>query len=157
MKRYYIFILLAAITIFVSCAGSGKPAAELGSLSIFNPWGRPAEKGDNSAVYLVIRNSGDLNNFLIKAESPAAEMVMIHKTVMSNEVMLMSAVSNIIVPSRGQAELKPDSYHIMLMNLNKKLSPGDIINVSLTFAKIASCGCSQEIGSVNVQAKVLKQ
>jgi len=146
-KNGFLFLAIA-IVFFVSCTGSGKPAAAIGSIRIYDPWGRPADKGENSAVYMVIKNGGKENDSLVKAESSAADMVEIHQTTMKDNVMSMSPVNEITVPSNGQSELKPDSYHIMLMNLTKKLSPGDKIDVDLTFGKT---------GRVTVQAEIRKQ
>ena len=97
---------------------------------------------------MVIQNNGKESDSLVKAESPAAEMVEIHQTTMISNIMTMSPMNAITIPSKGKTELKPDSYHIMLMNLMKKLSPGDRINLDLTFEKA---------GRVTVQAEVRKQ
>jgi hypothetical protein len=148
MRKNGFLFLLMAFAFVVSLTACSKPAATIGSLQIFEPWGRPADKGENSAAYMVIKNVGSTDDNLIKAESPAADMVEIHQTMMKDNVMSMSPVKGISVPSKGQAVLKPDSFHVMLMSLTKKLTPGDKISLDLTFEKA---------GRINVQAEIRKQ
>ena len=47
--------------------------------------------------------------------------------------MKMVAVDKISVPARGQAELKPGSYHIMLIDMKAPLKEGDAVPIMLTF------------------------
>jgi len=148
MKKSGFLFLAITFSFLVSLTECAKPAASVGSIQILDPWGRPAAQSENSAVYMVIQNNGKENDSLVKAESQAAEMVEIHQTAVTNNVMTMSPMNGIAVPSKGKTELKPDSYHIMLMNLLKKLSPGDRISLDLTFEKA---------GRVTVQAEVRKQ
>ncbi len=42
---------------------------------------------------------------------------------MSDGVMRMRKVSQVDIPSFGSAELKPGSFHIMLIDLEKELEP----------------------------------
>jgi periplasmic copper chaperone A len=39
------------------------------------------------------------------------------------------------VPSGGKLEMKPGSYHLMLLGLKQDLKPGEIVKVELTFEK----------------------
>ena len=122
-KNGFLFLEIA-IAFFVSCTGSGKPAAAIGSIRIYDPWGRPADQGENSAVYMVIKNNGKENDNLVKAESQAAEMVEIHQTTMISNMMTMSPVDAIAVPSKGKAELKPDGYQYHADESDKKTFSG---------------------------------
>jgi copper(I)-binding protein len=64
---------------------------------------------------------------------------------MKDNVMTMSEIPSLEVPANGQVELKPGSYHIMVMELKKDLKVGDKIQVALTFEKA---------GKVIVEAEV---
>jgi len=62
------------------------------------------------------------------------ENVEIHQSIMEGDVMRMQPVEGgIEIPAKGQVELKPGGYHIMLINLKRELKPGDRITVVLEF------------------------
>ena len=55
---------------------------------------------------------------------------------MDGGVMKMRELKNgIEIPPGATVELKPGSYHIMMMNLSRPLAKGDKIKGSLTFEK----------------------
>jgi periplasmic copper chaperone A len=59
--------------------------------------------------------------------------------------MEMQPVSSIKVPAGGSVQLKPGSYHIMLIGLTHPLAAGQSFPVTLKF---------QDAGTVKVQAHV---
>jgi copper(I)-binding protein len=93
--------------------------------------------GDVSGAFMVIENTSDQVERLVKASVSAdvAETVEIHETTIDeNSVMRMRPVDGIDVPANGRVELKPGGYHIMLLNVQKALTPGDKLPLTLTFA-----------------------
>ena len=63
-----------------------------------------------------------------------ASTVEIHETSMNGDMMRMRKVSQIDIPANGSAELKPGSYHIMLIGLEKELKAGTTETLTLTFS-----------------------
>jgi copper(I)-binding protein len=51
--------------------------------------------------------------------SPAANVVELHEMVMDNNVMKMRALPRLEVQAGKPLELKPGSYHVMLIDLKK--------------------------------------
>jgi copper(I)-binding protein len=47
--------------------------------------------------------------------------------------MRMRQVPQITVPANGSIELKPGSFHVMLIKLKQPLKEGDAVNVTLNF------------------------
>lgn len=84
-----------------------------------------------SAAYMVIVNNGAADA-IVKAESDVAASVELHNVVMENNVMQMRPVEAIEVPANGQVELKPGSFHVMLIGLNRDLKEGDEVTIKLT-------------------------
>ena len=108
----------------------GKTATESMSMST-----SPA-MGATGAVYLKLVNDGGQPDRLTGARSTVATTLEIHESLMENNVMTMRPVTGgLEIPAKGQAELKPGSYHIMLMGLNRDLRPGDIFTVTLKLEK----------------------
>jgi copper(I)-binding protein len=52
-----------------------------------------------------------------------------------NGVMRMRPVARVELPPGGRVEMKPGSYHIMLMGLTRDLHPGAVVAVRLRFEK----------------------
>lgn len=85
-----------------------------------------------SAAYMVLENKSNTADAIVKAESDVAKSVELHNVIMENNVMQMRQVEAIEVPANGQVELKPGSYHVMLIGLNRDLKEGDEVLIKLT-------------------------
>ena len=101
--------------------------------------------GANSAMYMTIHNHSDQPDRLIKAESDAAEVVELHNVAEKDGVMAMFPVEAIDVPAQGQAELKPGSFHVMLIGLTRDLNVGDTVTVTLTFEQAEPMTIAAEV------------
>jgi copper(I)-binding protein len=139
------------------------PAVTLGSLTINDTWVRPANPNApaptpmpdataapadgmamaatvNTGGYMTIANSGAETDYLIgaSAASDVAGTVELHTVVEENGVMKMNPVERIEVPAGGEATLKPGSFHVMFIGVQKELKPGDTVKLNLTFEKAGS-------------------
>ena len=108
-------------------------AAEL--ITVSKPRIRATAPGQMvSGAFLTLTNTSATPHALTSASFNAAGMVEIHETSMDGEMMRMRQVSHIDIPANGSVELKPGSYHIMLMGLEKELSAGTTETLTLTFS-----------------------
>lgn len=90
--------------------------------------------GDVSAVYMLIENKGAQSDKLIAAETDAAASAEIHLSKVENGMAKMEPVAGgLEIPANGSVELKPGSYHVMLMGIRKPFVPGDSILLTLKF------------------------
>ena len=97
---------------------------------------------------MTIANDGSRAERLTAAHADIAAKTMLHKTVMDGNVMKMMHVKDgIVIPGEDSVELKPGSYHIMLMGLKAPLKEGSTFPLTLTF---------EHAGSVTVEVKVMK-
>ena len=149
------FGLVAAL--FAACSAGATTAP--GGLTVEGAWARNAPKTAGAgAAYLVVKNAGSAPDALVGASSPAAETAEVHETYVvespmgsampgasGDVVMGMRPIARIEIPAGGSLELKPGSYHIMLIGLNQELKPGDKIEITLTF---------ESAGEVTVTAEV---
>lgn len=85
-----------------------------------------------SAAYMVVVNNSNTADAIVKADSDVAKSVELHNVIMENNVMQMRQVEAIEVPANGQVELKPGSYHVMLIGLNRDLKEGEEVLIKLT-------------------------
>ncbi len=110
-------------------------AAEANGISLHDPWARTGTQGDNSAAYMAIKNANAADTVL-SASSDVAQAVELHTVIEEDGVMKMRPVEGgIEVPGMGMQMLKPGSFHVMLIGLNRDLNSGDTFDVTLSLAK----------------------
>ena len=103
-------------------------------LVIHDPYVRLAPpNAPATGAFMVITNSANTDRKLLKAESTAAKTVELHNHINDNGVMKMREVQSIDIKAHGQAELKPGSYHIMLIEMKQVLKEGDTVPITLSF------------------------
>lgn len=95
------------------------------------------EGAKNGAVFLVIYNQADTQDFLIKAESKVAKHTEIHESYIDpdDQTMMMRKLDKIEVPEGYDQILVPGGYHIMLIDLFRGLNKGEKFTIDLTFEK----------------------
>lgn len=135
-KRFLItlIVLVFGLMAFSACGGKKGP-----DIQISGAWARPSPKAATSgAAYMLIENKGNEDDALIKAEGDVSDVTEIHEmTIDENSVMHMKPVAGqrLVIPAKGKVELKPGSYHIMLIGLHHQLQEGETVNLILTFEK----------------------
>jgi copper(I)-binding protein len=87
----------------------------------------------NSAAFMTLTNASDANHALVSAESSAAKAAELHSHTMDEGMMKMRRVEKIDLPAGGTVELEPGGFHLMLIGLERQLSPGEQIDVTLVF------------------------
>ena len=97
--------------------------------------GGGAMTAGNGAVYVTISNHGSEADALLSASTDVATTVELHETVKQDGKMVMRPLPRFDVPAGGKLEMKPGSYHIMLLGLKQDLKPGETVNVGLSFEK----------------------
>ena len=129
--------LTAIAAVFLSaCAGAAAPAAPAGPSQITadGVWIRNSGAGGNTAAYMTLKNGG-AEDTLVSASISEANMVEIHETAAAaNGMMEMRPLAQgLKVPANGSVELKPGSYHVMVMGLKQDLKTGSSVKLKLVF------------------------
>jgi len=86
-----------------------------------------------SAAFMTIRNPTDTARKLVRAQSPAAKVVELHAHLLHQGAMQMRKVDSIAIAAGGQVELKPGSYHLMLIDLDGGARKGKPVPITLFF------------------------
>ncbi|SRR6266446_1769621 len=92
----------------------------------------PAQK--ITAAYMVIENHGDADIYLRSASTEVAEVIELHKMELADGMMKMRRVDSINIPGGSAVELKPGGYHLMVIGLNRTLTKGDKVSITLQFS-----------------------
>ena len=129
-------LLLAALMLAL-VTGASAQNYKLGALVIDHPWSRATPKGAPVAGgYMKITNTGSTPDRLLGGATAAAQKFEIHEMRMEAGVMKMRELgAGLEIPPGATVELKPGSYHVMMMNLAKPFVQGERVKASLTFEK----------------------
>jgi copper(I)-binding protein len=123
----------------------GAALAADSTIELTHVWARASATAGNSAAYLTVHNTGAETDHLIGVATDAAAKAELHLSKMENGVASMAAVPSLELAPGATVEMKPGSYHIMLLGLKAPLAAGQTIALTLTFEKA---------GQVQTTAKV---
>lgn len=134
------FLKTGIITLFLTTLlvqNSGAEDFKKADIVVQSPWTRATPLTAKVAGgYVVIQNNGDTEDRLISVTSPGLDRIELHEMSMENQVMRMRKLkSPIIIPAKGQVELKPGGYHVMFLNLKNPFKQGETVPATLHFEK----------------------
>lgn len=117
--------VIASVSIFLSFSVQAD-------VQVDNAWVRllpPMSK--MTAAYMSLKS--DQEDKLIGVSSDIAKVVEIHQSKMEGGVMSMQEIGSLLLPKGETVELKPQSYHLMIMGLKGALKEGDEHSFTLEF------------------------
>lgn len=114
---------------------AGAQAAD--SLAFSNAWVRATPPNAKVAGgFVEIRNAGKTADRLVSASSDVAERVEIHEMKMAGDVMQMRQLTEgLAIPAGQSVQLKPGSYHLMLISPKNAIAEGQKVTLTLVFEK----------------------
>jgi copper(I)-binding protein len=103
------------------------------NVTITDAWARatvPGQKATGAFMKLTAKE----NAKLVGVSSPVAGVAEIHEMKMDKDIMKMAALPNgLDLPAGKAVELKPGSYHVMLMDLKAPILKDSTVPVTLVF------------------------
>jgi len=130
--------LLTSLILLAAVATSAHAENyKVGSLVVDHPWTRATPKSATVAGgYVKITNTGSTPDRLTGGSAEVSRKFEVHEMSMEGGVMKMRELRDgLEIPPGATVELKPGSYHIMMMNLSRPLAKGEKVKGSLTFEK----------------------
>ena len=106
------------------------PLLAQAQVSISEPWVR-ATTSQQKATGAFMKLEASRPMALVGARSPVAGVVEVHEMATETGVMKMRAIPKLALPAGKVTELRPGSYHIMLMDLKAPLTAGEKVAVTL--------------------------
>lgn len=136
MRR--LLVLALAGLVGIPAAVAQEPAIRLEK-----PWVRrapvmpDARPGAEStaAGYVTLRNRGPARDALVAATADVAERVELHETRNMSGMLMMERVDKVELAPGSRVELRPGSYHLMLIGLKRALTPGQTVTLTLEFER----------------------
>jgi copper(I)-binding protein len=129
MNKLFKMAGVAACALFLATAARAEVAVE-------DAWVR-ATVAQQNGTGAFMRLTASTDSALVEADSPVAKHVEVHEMAMENNVMKMRQVPSVKLPAGQTVELKPGSYHIMLIDLHEQVKVGQNVPLKLTFEDAA--------------------
>lgn len=142
--------LSLTLSLALMAALSMPGGAQAADVLVSQAWIRPAVKGQSGTggfMRLISTQGATLVGF----ESPVAKAEL-HEMAMDGDVMRMRPIQALTLPAGRPVDLKPGSYHLMLIGLKKPLNAGESVPLTLKL-KTADGKAIQQKVSVPVQAR----
>jgi copper(I)-binding protein len=129
--------LLLAIALSIWAGDAIAEDFSIGTIQVGSPWTRATPKGSAVAgAYLTISNKGTAPDRLVGGSSAVAGRFEVHSMMMEQGVAKMRPVEGGLEIKPGETvELKPGSFHIMLVDLKQALEKGQKVKGTLEFEK----------------------
>jgi len=133
--------------------GASTRTFKAGSIVIEAPWTR-ATPGQSKvgAGFMKITNTGKETDRLIGGSAEVAKDFEVHEMSMSGDVMKMRRLAKGLEIKPGETvELKPSSYHIMFMGLQRPLKQDETIKGTLVFERAGKVAVEYSVRPIGAQ------
>ncbi len=122
--------LKSLLTVVALAAASLSASAQV---DVQNAWARGTVKGQMATGAFMTLTAKDATK-LVGASTPVAGVAQVHEMTMKDGVMKMNEVKGgLDLPAGKAVELKPGSYHVMLMDLKQTIDKDSTVPLTLLF------------------------
>ena len=135
------FLKLSAC--LLAAALSGHVAAQT-TVKVESAWARATVQGQK-ATGAFMKLTAPQATRLVAVSTPAAGVAEIHEMKMDGGVMKMRAMPVLDLPANQAVELKPGSYHLMLMDLKAPLMKDSSVALTLVFKDAKGVESKQQV------------
>lgn len=130
-------LLLTFALVACEAEDPAVPAAEAPAAAptVADPYASPAPENGTAGAFLTVRGGAEPDT-LVAVRSADVAQIELHRTETEAGLRTMREVEGgLPVPARGSVELRPGSYHLMLIGLRRDLAPGDTLDAEVEFAR----------------------
>lgn len=141
-RRYHLPASLSAglALVLVGCTATGTPDIRLGDDA------QAAEPvAGSSQIVLELRNTGDGDDVLLEATTPAALGVEFHLTRIEDGRATMSELEDVEVPAGDTVRFRPGGLHLMMVVPDETVVLGERFDVTLRFERSESMTVPVEV------------
>ncbi|WP_342788619.1 DUF1775 domain-containing protein [Rhabdaerophilum calidifontis] len=129
---------------------AAAPSYKVGGLVISAPWTRATPAGAKVAGgFMTITNTGSAPDRLIGGSAEIAGIFEVHEMAMDGGVMKMRALAKGLEIKPGETvTLKPGGFHVMFLDLKRRLNQGDTVKGELVFEKAGKVAVEYRIDAM---------
>jgi copper(I)-binding protein len=147
-NQHRIATFAGAAVVVLQLGAAIAPANGAGgeAVKISDAWVYAAEQvGGNIALSMTIRNEADAADALLRVRCPVANFSEKHTVDRGEGSPAMRAIPSIPIAASSTTVLKPEAYHVMLLQTRQTLAAGEIFSCSIVF---------QKAGTIETEVKV---
>lgn len=132
---------LTSLLLLAACGSGEEDTSAAGTVStdgesevsITDPWVKAADEG-MTAAFGTITNPGNEDVTIVGADTGVSSAMELHEMTSGDagQMVMREKEDGIVIPAGGEAELNPGGDHLMLMELNEPVQPGQDISITLT-------------------------
>jgi len=122
---------------------SGHAVAQT-AVKVESAWARATVQGQK-ATGAFMKLTAPQATRLVSVSTPVAGVAEIHEMKMDGGVMKMRAMPALDLPANQAVELKPGSYHLMLMDLKAPLMKDSSVALTLVFKDAKGTETKQQV------------
>jgi periplasmic copper chaperone A len=138
---------LVIVALSWTASGSVALGGEEG-LKVVDAWVPATDKvGTDVPLLLTVRNEADAADALLRVRCPVANFSERHTVDRGEGAPAMRMIASIPLAGASTTVLKPDGYHVMLLQTRQPLSPGERFTCSISF---------QRAGTIETEVNVRK-
>lgn len=129
-------LAFASLTV-AACSGGAEdtaaPAADEVALEVSNArLMLPAVSGRPGAIYFDVKNIGQKNYAIRRADVEGASSAELHGSMEMNGEMMMDGIGQVLVNAGETETFEPGANHVMVFDLNPSLEAGGSTEMTLT-------------------------
>ncbi len=114
------------------------------TVKVESAWARATVQGQK-ATGAFMKLTAPQATRLVAVSTPVAGVAEIHEMKMDGGVMKMRAMPALDLPANQAVELKPGSYHLMLMDLKAPLIKDSSVALTLVFKDVKGVESKQQV------------
>lgn len=101
-----------------------------------------------AAVYCSLANNSNEAVSVRQVTTEVASMVMIHETVLRDDMTMMLPVEALLIEAGEEIELRPGGLHMMLTGLKTALNEDEIFQITLVLTDGVKMTVDVKVGSI---------
>jgi copper(I)-binding protein len=157
MNKIYLVLAAFCFTL-LNISGDVFAAEHSNQITVEGSYIRAKIPGtDITSAYMTIKNKGDEAVMLIGASSQFSDRIEIHQHTMSDGMMKMRQVQQLLIKDKNQVILQPMGYHLMIFNVKEALQAEQKVSLTLHFKQQKDLVVTIPVQSIKKERTVKKQ
>ncbi len=124
--------LLLAVSLSAACVWAQTSTPPAAPVKVDAAWARATVQGQQGTGAFMNLTATQATR-LVSISTPVAGVAELHEMKMEGDVMKMRALPGLDLPAGKTVQLKPGSYHLMLMDLKRPLAKDSSVPLTLRF------------------------
>jgi len=157
MNKVYLMLAAFCFTL-LNISGDAFAAEHNNKITVEAPYIRATIPGtDITSAYMTIKNNGNEAAILIGVSSLFSDRIEIHQHTMSDGMMKMRQVQQLIIKDENQVILQPMGYHLMIFNVKEALRADQEVSLTLHFKQQKDLVVTIPVQSIKKERSAKKQ